>query len=248
MLIVDAPAAWTSAGDLMAANGTGLAGLGLTGEAARNAALFFPRLLKAAPGGAPAQAVAACGAIAGLMARNDGIRGVWKAAAGTATAIADAPQPALQLSDAEIAQVGPLGVNALRTLPTGGMVIWGARTLRGTDALADEYKYIPVRRTALYIEESLVRGLQWTVFEPNDEVLWARLRLAVGNFLQGLFGQGAFQGRTAAEAYFVKCDRQTMTQDEIGRGIVNIAIGFAVLKPAEFVVIKLQQLAGQVRT
>jgi phage tail sheath protein FI len=127
-------------------------------------------------------------------------------------------------------------------------VVWGARTLRGADQLADEWKYVPVRRTALFIEESLYRGTQWIVFEPNDEPLWAQIRLNVGAFMNSLFRQGAFQGITPKDAYFVKCDKETTTQNDIDRGIVNIIVGFAPLKPAEFVVIKLQQIAGQIQT
>jgi phage tail sheath protein FI len=127
-------------------------------------------------------------------------------------------------------------------------VVWGSRTLRGADQLADEYKYVPVRRTALFLEESLYRGTQWVVFEPNDEPLWAQIRLNIGAFMQSLFRQGAFQGRTPREAYLVKCDRETTTQDDINRGVVNILVGFAPLKPAEFVIIKIQQLAGQIDT
>jgi phage tail sheath protein FI len=120
--------------------------------------------------------------------------------------------------------------------------------LRGADQLADEYKYVPVRRTALFIEESLYRGTQWVVFEPNDEPLWAQIRLNVGAFMQNLFRQGAFQGKTPREAYFVKCDKETTTQNDINLGIVNILVGFAPLKPAEFVIIKVQQIAGQIDT
>ena len=116
------------------------------------------------------------------------------------------------------------------------------------DALASQWKYIPVRRLALYIEESLYRGTQWVVFEPNDEPLWAQIRLNIGAFMNGLFRQGAFQGSTPRDAYLVKCDRETTTQDDINRGVVNILVGFAPLKPAEFVVIKIQQLAGQIQT
>ena len=125
-------------------------------------------------------------------------------------------------------------------------MVWGSRTLRGHDQLADEYKYIPVRRTALYIEESLFRGLKWVVFEPNDDRLWAQIRLNVGAFMHGLFRQGAFQGTSKNDAYFVKCDSETTTQADINLGIVNVVVGFAPLKPAEFVVIKLQQIAGQI--
>jgi phage tail sheath protein FI len=126
-----------------------------------------------------------------------------------------------------------------------GRVVWGARTMRGADQLADQWKYIPVRRLALYIEESLFRGTKWVVFEPNDEPLWSQIRLNIGGFMNTLFRQGAFQGATPKDAYFVKCSRETTTQTDIDNGIVNIIVGFAPLKPAEFVVIKIQQIAGQ---
>jgi phage tail sheath protein FI len=139
-------------------------------------------------------------------------------------------------------------VNCLRSMPAAGRVIWGSRTLQGNDRLASEWKYVPVRRTALFIEESLFRGTQWVVFEPNDEPLWAQIRLNLGAFMHNLFRQGAFQGTTPKEAYFVKCDKETTTQTDINSGIVNILVGFAPLKPAEFVVIKIQQIAGQIET
>ena len=126
-----------------------------------------------------------------------------------------------------------------------GPIVWGARTLAGADALEDDYKYIPVRRLALYIEESLYRGTQWAVFEPNDEPLWASLRLNIGSFMQTLFRKGAFEGQTPQEAYFVKCDDETTTQADMNLGIVNVLVGFAPLLPAEFVVIQIQQMAGQ---
>ena len=150
------------------------------------------------------------------------------------------------MTDPENGELNPLGINCLRALPAAGRVVWGARTLRGSDQLADEYKYIPVRRTALYIEESLYRGLKWAVFEPNDEPLWAQIRLNVGSFMHNLFRQGAFQGSSSRDAYFVRCDKETTTQNDINLGIVNVVVGFAPLKPAEFVVLKLQQIAGQI--
>ena len=136
-------------------------------------------------------------------------------------------------------------VNCLRSFPVTGNLVWGARTLAGADALASQWKYIPVRRLALYIEESLFRGTQWVVFEPNDEPLWSQIRLNVGAFMQTLFRQGAFQGSSPKEAYFVKCSSETTTQTDIDSGIVNIIVGFAPLKPAEFVVIQIQQIAPQ---
>ena len=127
-------------------------------------------------------------------------------------------------------------------------MVWGSRTLVGADQLASEWKYLPVRRTALYIEESLYRGTQWVVFEPNDERLWAQIRLNVGAFMHNMFRQGAFQGTSPRDAYLVKCDNETTTQNDINRGVVNILVGFAPLKPAEFVIIQIQQLAGQVES
>ncbi|HVO70896.1 MAG TPA: phage tail sheath C-terminal domain-containing protein, partial [Aggregatilineaceae bacterium] len=138
------------------------------------------------------------------------------------------------------------GINCFRSFPASGRVVWGSRTLQGADQLASEWKYIPVRRVANYIELSLLRGTQWVVFEPNDEPLWAQIRLNVGAFMHDLFRQGAFQGTSPREAYFVKCDKETTTQSDINKGIVNIVVGFAPLKPAEFVIIQLQQMAGQI--
>jgi hypothetical protein len=137
-------------------------------------------------------------------------------------------------------------VNTIRVFPNG-IVNWGARTMDGDDSFGSEYKYIPIRRLALYIEESLYRGLKWAVFEPNDEPLWAQLRLNVGAFMNNLFRQGAFQGQVPKDAYFVKCDSSTTTQNDRNLGIVNVVVGFAPLKPAEFVVLTLQQLAGQIQ-
>ena len=155
---------------------------------------------------------------------------------------------AYTLTDKENGTLNPLGLNCLRTFPVYGTVSWGARTGNGADALADEYKYIPVRRLALYLEESLYRGTQWAVFEPNDEPLWAQIRLNLGAFMHTLFAQGAFQGRTPRDAYFVKCDKETTTQNDIDLGRVNIVVGFAPLKPAEFVIIQIQQIAGAIQT
>jgi phage tail sheath protein FI len=184
--------------------------------------------------------------VAGICARTDTARGVWKAPAGLDATLTGVPKLSVALTDSENGRLNPLGINCLRAFPVGGRVVWGARTLRGADQLADQYKYIPVRRTALYIEESLFRGLKWVVFEPNDEPLWAQIRLNVGAFMHDLFRQGAFQGSSPADAYFVKCDKETTTQNDINLGIVNVVVGFAPLKPAEFVIIKLQQIAGQI--
>ena len=148
----------------------------------------------------------------------------------------------LQVTDLQNGQFNPLGINLLRTFPIYGNVIWGARTLDGADRQASEWKYVPVRRTALFIEESVFRGTQWVVFEPNDEPLWAQIRLNIGAFLQGLFRQGAFQGDTPQKAYFVKCDAETTTPNDQNLGRVNILVGFAPLRPAEFVILQIQQM------
>ncbi len=189
-----------------------------------------------------------CGFVAGIYARTDGTRGVWKAPAGTDATLAGASGIAVQLNDLQNGRLNQLGVNCIRNFNVYGIVVWGARTMQGNDEAGSEWKYVPVRRTALFLEESLYRALKWVVFEPNDEPLWAEIRLNVGAFMQNLFRQGAFQGKTPAEAYFVKCDKETTTQNDINLGIVNIIVGFAPLKPAEFVVIKIQQMAGQIAT
>ena len=215
----------------------------------KNAAAYFPRFLSADPlQNFRVRAFPASGAVAGLYARTDTERGVWKAPAGTEAVVRGSRGLAYTLTDAENGALNPLGLNSLRTFPVFGTVVWGARTLVGADQLASEWKYIPIRRLALYLEESLYRGTKWVVFEPNDEPLWAQIRLNIGAFMQSLFRQGAFQGTTAREAYFVKCDKETTTQNDIDRGIVNIVVGFAPLKPAEFVVLKIQQIAGQIQT
>ncbi len=248
VLIVDPPADWGKNKDTASANAkAGLSGLGLAGTDARNAALYFPRVIQADPKReGQSDTFVPCGIVAGLMARTDTSRGVWKAPAGLDAALNGIQGLQVNLNDAENGMLNPLGINCLRSFPVNGRVVWGARTLRGADQLADEWKYIPVRRTALFIEESLYRGLQWVVFEPNDEPLWAQIRLNVGAFMHNLFRQGAFQGTTPRDAYFVKCDKESTTQSDINLGIVNVVVGFAPLKPAEFVIIKLQQMAGQI--
>jgi len=242
MLLLDPPSGWKSKDQAK----TGIAaGVGTT---SKNAALFFPRLIEPNPlRNNSLEEFVPCGAVAGVFARTDAQRGVWKAPAGLDATLAGVTQLSVPLTDGENGELNPLGINCLRARPAVGPVVWGARTLQGDDRLASEWKYVPVRRLALFIEESLYRGTQWVVFEPNDEPLWAQIRLNIGAFMQTLFRQGAFQGRSPREAYLVKCDRETTTQDDINRGVVNILVGFAPLKPAEFVIIKIQQLAGQVQ-
>lgn len=212
---------------------------------AANAAIYFPRLEVPDPlqGGAP-RVIGASGTVAGVFARTDAARGVWKAPAGTHAAIGGG-SPLVELDDEGTGTLNVTGVNVIRSFPIFRSVVWGARTMDGADAKASEWKYIPVRRTALYIEESLNQGLKWVVFEPNDEPLWSSIRLNVGAFMSGLYRQGAFAGTKPNDAYFVKCDSDTTTQADVDRGICNIIVGFSPLKPAEFVVLKIQQMAGQ---
>jgi phage tail sheath protein FI len=249
-LIVDPPFDWGTPAETAVADAVvGVGALGLGGTAARNAALYFPRVVEADPlRENQLDTFVPCGVIAGVMATTDVNRGVWKAPAGLDAAMNGIRGLQVNLTDPENGTLNDIGINCLRSFPVNGRVVWGARTMRGANQLADEYKYIPVRRLALFIEESLYRGTQWVVFEPNDEPLWAQIRLNVGAFMQNLFRQGAFQGKTPREAYLVKCDKETTTQNDINLGVVNILVGFAPLKPAEFVIIKIQQLAGQIAT
>mgnify|MGYP002619525483 CR=1 FL=1 len=250
MLVIDAPANWSASAESAVANAeTGVNALraAIGNARAINATIYFPRLRMPDPLRENRLAsFAPCGAVAGIIARTDGQRGVWKAPAGLEASFSGAQGFDFTMTDAQNGRLNPLGLNCLRSFPVSGHLVWGARTMAGADALASEWKYVPVRRLALFIEESLYRGTQWVVFEPNDEPLWAQIRLNLGAFMQNLFRQGAFQGSSPRDAYFVKCDGETTTQNDIDLGIVNILIGFAPLKPAEFVVIRIQQMAGQV--
>ena len=215
----------------------------------KNLAVYFPRVFIADPlNDFRLRDFGASGTMAGIYARTDSSRGVWKAPAGTEATLRGVSQLQYKMTDSENGVLNPLAVNCLRSFDVFGNVSWGARTLDGNDQKASEWKYIPVRRLALFIEESLYEGTQWVVFEPNDEPLWSQIRLNVGAFMHNLFRQGAFQGQTPKDAYLVKCDKDTTTQNDINLGIVNILVGFAPLKPAEFVIIKIQQLAGQIQT
>lgn len=213
-----------------------------------NGAAYFPRLLLPDPlnKGQP-RSFAPCGVVAGVYAATDRSHGVWQAPAGTGAVLNGVLGMSCQLGDAESSVLNPLGLNCFRTFPAYRPVLWGARTLVGADARGSQWKYVPVRRTALFIEESLYRGTQWVVFEANEESLWAAIRLDVGAFMQNLFLKGAFQGSTPTQAYFVKCDSGTTTQADLDQGVVNILVGFAPLKPAEFVTIQIAQATAQAR-
>jgi hypothetical protein len=179
------------------------------------------------------------------MSRIDSARGVWKAPAGIEANLLGVRELKVKITDSENGQLNPLGINCLRTFDGIGTVCWGARTLAGQDILASEWKYVPIRRLALFIEESLFRGTKWVVFEPNDEPLWAKIRQNLNAFMMRLFRQGAFAGSTPSRAFYVKCDAETTPPSDRELGIVNIEVGFAPLKPAEFVIIKIRQITNQ---
>ncbi len=236
ILLLDGPTTWSTTPNVAAAAAGGIGAIGA------NAAVYVPRIEAANPlHGDQVEAFPAAGAIAGVLARTDAQRGVWKAPAGRESTLLGVSALTRTLTTEETGALTRLGINCLRELASSGPVVWGARTAAGADATRSEWKYLPVRRTALFIQESLERGTRWVVFEPNGEPLWAALRTTVDNFLDTLFRAGAFQGTTPRDAYFVRCDRSTTTQADIDRGIVNTLVGFAPLRPSEFIIIRLRQ-------
>ncbi|PYV16462.1 MAG: hypothetical protein DMG07_07725 [Acidobacteria bacterium] len=241
-LLIDPPATWVKNGRPEVKNNTALITALRTTVAKRNSAVFFPRLVYNAAG--LRKTIGPSGAVGGLMSRIDATRGVWKAPAGIEADIRGVVDLEINLTDPENGVLNKQAVNCSRIFPSG-IVNWGARTMDGFDDQGSEWKYIPIRRLALFLEESLYRGTKWVVFEPNDEPLWAKVRLNLNAFMFSLFRQGAFQGSTPDKAFFVKCDGETTTQDDRNKGIVNIEVGFAPLKPAEFVIIRIQQIAGE---
>lgn len=215
--------------DALSIHGTSDAGV----EIARNAAIYFPFVRR---DGDPA-VCAPGGAIAGFIATTDRTRGVWKAPAGMSATLVGITGLDIDIDDEAAARLTRIGINCLRNLPGAGPVVWSARTVRGADQFEDDYKYLPIRRLTLFIEESVRRGTLWTAFEPNDETLWSALRLATGAFMADLARQGAFYG------YAVRCDATTTTGDDIARGVVNLLIQFAPVKPEEYLVLQIQQPA-----
>lgn len=205
----------------------------------RNVATYYPGLM--AGDGAPTP-VSCLGAVAGVFARNDALRGVWHAPAGTSATIVDAVGLQQDLTDSVMALLNAEALNCLRAFPETGMVIWGDRTMAGADGSTDEYKYVPVRRLALFIEQSIQIGTRWAVFEPNGPPLWTQIATAVGEFLQQLFRQGAFAGAAPDQSFFVRCDNTTMSEADQQAGIINIAVGFAPLRPSEFVILTIRQM------
>lgn len=211
----------------------------------RNSAMFYPWIRTPDPLGVgrnPTRYVPPSGHVAGVFARTDITRGVWKAPAGLEATLPGVLGLQFEVSDAQQDLLNPASLNCIRQFPGSGIVVWGARTL----ANEAEWRYTPVRRTALFLMESIRIGMQWAVFEPNDSALWERLRLNIYNFMLRLFQEGAFQGATPTDAFLVRCDATTNPQANIDAGIVTAQVYFAPLKPAEFVVIQISQktLAG----
>lgn len=238
VLLVDAPADWQDTATTV----NGMAALrGAVGPlAAAYVAVYHPRLLVPDPRNRKATLdVAPCGAVAGVIARTDTQHGVWKSPAGKEARLAGVAGLTRSLDRDALETLNAEGLNVLQTRPGQAPVVWGARTLAGADEHASDWKYLPVRRLALHIERSVLQGTRWVVFEANDETLWARLRAVVGDFLFDLFRREAFQGSHPGQAYLVRCDRSTMSADDIAHGRVQLLIGFAPLKPGEFVTARL---------
>ena len=216
-----------------------------------NGALYFPFLKTIDPLSSAVLEQPPSGFVAGVYARTDTRRGVWKAPAGLEAALFNTTGVVEEgrMTDMRQGVLNPLGVNVLRSFPGSGTVIWGARGVGGAGAGSplEQWRYVPVRRTALFIEQTLMRNLGWVVFEPNDEPLWAAIRISIEGFMLSLFRQAAFQGSTPSQAFRVQCDATTTTQTDIDNGVVNIVVGFRPLKPAEFVIVKIAQIAGQVQ-
>jgi phage tail sheath protein FI len=244
-MIVDSPQYATISG-LIQSGPVGSTNGSITGDNAPSSAFYFPWIQAPDPlAGNRPTLFPPCGFVAGIYAATDASRGVWKAPAGIDASFTGNSGLQYVLTDLENGSLNTQAVNCHRQFKVYGDVVWGARTLAGNDQAGSQWKYVPIRRLALFLESSLYDGTQWVVFEPNDETLWGQVRLNVGTFMQGLFLQGAFAGTTPAQAYFVKCDSENNPPSSIALGVVNILVGFAPLYPAEFVVIQIQQIAAQ---
>jgi Bacteriophage tail sheath protein len=216
-----------------------------TGVDAINSAFYFPWLTAFDAAQNVLRPFPPSGFVAGVYVATDASRGVWKAPAGIDAGLIGQTGLAVNLNDQQAGVLNTQAINCIRNLSPYGDVVWGARTLRGANQGGSEWQYVPIRRFQLYIEASISLGIQWAVFEPNGEALWQQIRLNVGAFMQSLFVQGAFQGATPAQAYYLKCDAENNSQSSIDNGVLNIQVGFAPLYPAEFVTIQIQQLSGQ---
>ena len=225
--IVDPPANWTTVATVVEGVGE------LASIVGENGAIYWPPFKNG---------VAASESVASIYIATDTELGVWKAPAGLSAVVHG--EPAYKLNDNENGILNPLGVNALRTFPVYGTVVWGARTLAGADQLSSDWKYVSVRRLALFLESSIVQSLQSVIYLPNDAALWYSVTVAVNGFLTGLWREGAFFGSTAKDAFFVRCDASTTTAEDIEQGRLNVEIGFAPARPAEFIVLTIRIAAA----
>jgi phage tail sheath protein FI len=234
-------------------NGAGDTG-GNVAPQSPNGALYFPYLLADNPvTGLPTNAAGGTftlppsGYVAGIFAATDASRGVWKAPAGLAATLLDTTGvvPGGVMTDTRQGVLNLIGVNCIRSFPGAGTVVFGARTLVSANTAYQQWMYVPVRRMALFLEQTLKTNLTWVIFEPNDTPLWTAIRISIQGFMLSLYNQGAFAGTTPSDAFQVKCDSTTTTPSDQALGIVNIVVAFAPLRPAEFVVVKIAQLAGQ---
>jgi len=237
ILLLDPPESWSDVGAALG----GLKALA-AGVVLENAALYLPPLL-----GADGTAVGPAGAVAGVILRSDRQQGVWKAPAGSSATLDGVAGLAWPIAPHEQAPLGAEGINAIRAIGAKPQ-LWGARTLAGADRLASDWKYLTVRRLALAIEDSLALGLAWVVFEPNDEPLWAAVRTAAATLMHELFRAGAFAGQSERDSWFLRCDGTTMTAADIAAGRLLVQVGFAPLRPAEFIVLRLGFRTGDDRT
>ncbi len=249
--IVDVPDEWDDDNEMgqvrdVQAWFEGTGGSSAVSNTTNYAALYFPRLKIPDPAAnSIPMRTESSGTMAGIYARTDATRGIWKAPAGNNATMLGVLQPIVKIGDPDNGVLNEVGINVIRMFPVVGTVAWGARTVQGADMLESAWKYVNIRRLALYLEQSLLQGTTWAVFEPNDEVLWSSLRLSVGSFMNNLYKQGAFAGSSAKDSYFVQCDASTTTPSDQALGRVNVSVGFAPLYPAEFVVITISQMSNQ---
>ena len=209
-----------------------------SGIVSEYAALYYPWVRIRDPLTGLQRAIPPTGHVAGIYARSDAEHGVHKAPANEQVRGIDGLDRTVTKGEQE--SLNPMGVNCIRSFRGRGIRVWGARTTSSDPS----WKYVNVRRLFMYVEESIDEGTQWVVFEPNDEELWARVRQTISNFLTGLWEDGALMGSTPEEAFFVTCDRTTMTQNDIDNGRLICEIGIAPVKPAEFVVFRIAQWTG----
>jgi hypothetical protein len=217
------------------ATGEGAVPEGLLRVGARNAAVYFPALCDDDGSERPVAP-----AVAGVYASNDLRRGVWRLAAGSTAVLAKGSQLAVPLSDRELERLAARNVNALRTMPDGSVMVWGTRTVSADP----EWRFVNVRRFLLFVEHSIERGLQWAASERNDASLWDSVRVDVTEFLMMLWRHRALPGARPQEAFSVRCDRSSMTSEDIEAGRLVVLVGVATIRPTELVTVRIALRAG----